>query len=96
MAQELWSLVRVELQDIVWIEAEHELVLSIRVRDLPYCIAECYEYSESGKCSHPLTWEGVMGYADGGERDEEELDNIYSLMRAPFQTMSKDGSKVST
>lgn len=44
MTSELWSLVRAQLEDIAWIEAEHELVLSVRVNS-PYCHVECADYA---------------------------------------------------
>lgn len=93
MTPALWSLIQAELEDMAWIEAEHELVLSVRVNS-PYCDVECADYVRLGKCPHFLTWDGLEGYNDGG-RDKRDLRNIYSLMHRPFDNMSEDSSEVS-
>lgn len=54
-----------------WIEAEHELVLSVRAKGVPYSHLDCGEYALSGKCCHPLTFDGLMEFADGEERHDE-------------------------
>lgn len=87
IAAELWSLIRAELENMVWIEAEGDLVKSVLRERCPCCHSDD-EGSQSGRSS-PLLWATVES------QDELDEDLFYPLMQSPFDTLSMQDLKVS-
>lgn len=58
ISSELWYLIRAELEDPAWIEAEHELCLSMCRREWPRWCSYCGDYTVD-ECGHYLKWSEV-------------------------------------
>lgn len=82
---ELWLLIRAELEDIVWIEAENELIRSMYHSEKEYA-------RDLERLGPALKWSEVFGQYHYETSWEDEL---HFLLTFSFDTLSEEDSKVS-
>lgn len=83
---ELWLLVRAELEDIVWIEAENELVRMV-YGDEEYYALDLAKFGHAPKWSEAFEQDGF---------NTSWGDELGHLLQWPFNTLSKEYLRVSS
>lgn len=78
ISPEVWFLVRAELEDIVWIDAEHELVLSVQRVRLPLNLNADVPRSIT-RFNVPFKWPDTNG------EDAVDTHLFHELINAPFR-----------